>query len=260
MGMLVVFGGASALLTTPKNVEAATTYTVAQVQTHNTASDCWSIVNGKVYNLTSYAPFHPGGAAAINALCGTNATAIFGGQHGSSISANSMLTSKYLGDIVVVADTIVPTVPTNLVSPSKTKNLVKLTWTASADNIAVVGYKIYKDGILLGNTSSLQFNSTGLTASTSYQFAIAAYDVAGNISAKTATITVVTLANSTSTPGTGTTTPTIKKCHDDDKDERHEKKEKKYKKDKRHAEYRNNLNVHIQNAIRKAEKNERDND
>ena len=262
MGMLIVFGGASALFLTSKNVEAATTYTMAQVQAHNTSADCWAAVNNKVYNLTTYVTAHPGGAAAINAICGKDATAVFSAQHSGSTSANAMLVTNYIGDIaavVVVPDITAPTIPTNLTSPTKTKNSIQLTWTASSDNKAVTGYKIYKDGILLGSTSGLQFNSTGLTASTSYQFTISAYDTAGNTSAKTATLTVMTLAKNT----TGTTTPNISKCHhDDDHEDRKEKKERKEKKDKKdkHAEYRNNFNAHTKNLIRKAEKIEREDD
>lgn len=49
----------------------------AAVLLHNTASDCWLIINSKVYNITSYLSEHPGGAASIIAYCGKEATAAF---------------------------------------------------------------------------------------------------------------------------------------------------------------------------------------
>ena len=35
---------------------------VSEVAQHNKSDDCWMVVNGKVYDLTSFAPKHPGGA------------------------------------------------------------------------------------------------------------------------------------------------------------------------------------------------------
>jgi cytochrome b involved in lipid metabolism len=34
----------------------------AEVAKHATPEDCWIVVNGKVYDLTRFAPSHPGGA------------------------------------------------------------------------------------------------------------------------------------------------------------------------------------------------------
>jgi cytochrome b involved in lipid metabolism len=59
-------------------------YTAAEVRTHNTASSCWSIINGDVYNLTTWIGQHPGGAAAIQALCGVDGTRSFNSKHEGS--------------------------------------------------------------------------------------------------------------------------------------------------------------------------------
>jgi len=37
------------------------TYTAAEVATHASATDCWVIVRGGVYDVTSFVPKHPGG-------------------------------------------------------------------------------------------------------------------------------------------------------------------------------------------------------
>lgn len=37
------------------------TFTMAQVQAHNSASSCYSVVNGSVYDLTNWIDRHPGG-------------------------------------------------------------------------------------------------------------------------------------------------------------------------------------------------------
>lgn len=74
----------------------AATYTAAEVAQHNSASDCWLTINGKVYDLTSYAPTHPGGAAAITSSCGEDVTASF--PH--SANALNALAPYLLGDLV----------------------------------------------------------------------------------------------------------------------------------------------------------------
>ncbi len=57
-------------------------YTLAEISTHATSADCWSAVNGKVYNLTTWISKHPGGANAIISLCGKDGSSAFNGQHG----------------------------------------------------------------------------------------------------------------------------------------------------------------------------------
>ena len=58
--------------------------TMADVRTHNSAGDCWIVVENAVVDLTSFISRHPGGASALTALCGTDATSAFQSQHGSS--------------------------------------------------------------------------------------------------------------------------------------------------------------------------------
>jgi len=36
-------------------------YTIDEVEEHATPGDCWLIVHGKVYDVTSFVPSHPGG-------------------------------------------------------------------------------------------------------------------------------------------------------------------------------------------------------
>jgi cytochrome b involved in lipid metabolism len=73
---------------------------VAEVQKHNKANDCWSVIKGQVYDLTSYVNGHPGGASVINAICGKDGSASFAGQHGSAGKPNNVLASFLLGPLI----------------------------------------------------------------------------------------------------------------------------------------------------------------
>ena len=89
--------------TTPKPTSAG--YTTAQIAKHKTGSDCWSIINKKVYNLTSYVSSHPGGTAVISAICGKDGTAAFSGQHGGQSVPASVLSGLLIGTLATSSTT-----------------------------------------------------------------------------------------------------------------------------------------------------------
>ncbi len=71
--------------------------TMAAVATHSTSADCWAVVNGTVYDLTSWISEHPGGAAVIEAICGTDATAAFEAQHKGEAEPDAELQGFEIG-------------------------------------------------------------------------------------------------------------------------------------------------------------------
>lgn len=78
--------------------EAATEALTAEVVSqHATVDDCWTIIDGNVYDMTSFLAGHPGGSAAITSLCGRDGTTNFGGQHGSASAPNAQLESLKIG-------------------------------------------------------------------------------------------------------------------------------------------------------------------
>jgi cytochrome b involved in lipid metabolism len=70
-----------------------------QVKKNNTASSCWSVINGNVYNLTNWISSHPGGSGAITRLCGTDGTKVFSNQHRGDTQAESRLSGFLLGKL-----------------------------------------------------------------------------------------------------------------------------------------------------------------
>jgi cytochrome b involved in lipid metabolism len=75
------------------------TYTLAQVSVHNSSTDCWSAINGGVYNLTTWIGGHPGGAQAIQSICGKDGSNAFNGQHGGDGKPENVLTKFKIGDL-----------------------------------------------------------------------------------------------------------------------------------------------------------------
>lgn len=76
---------------------AETTYTLGQVAANNTQASCWSIVNGFVYNITTYIKYHPGGANSISKICGRDGTSTFSKQHGGTSSIAVILSTYKIG-------------------------------------------------------------------------------------------------------------------------------------------------------------------
>lgn len=90
-------------------------------------------------------------------------------------------------------DSQAPTAPGGPSAKATAPNSVALTWTASTDNVGVVGYRIVRNGALLtqvGATTSFQDNQ--VLPNTQYTYTLTALDAAGNQSASSASATVTT--------------------------------------------------------------------
>ena len=118
----------------------------------------------------------------------------------SNISAQSAAASA---TTLAAPDTSAPSIPAGLSATAASSSQINLSWTASTDNVGVTGYRVYRNGsflVALGNVTSYQ--STGLTASTTYTYRIDAVDAAGNASG------LSTQASATTQPSPDTTAPT----------------------------------------------------
>jgi len=76
-----------------------TSFTLAEVATHHGASSCWSAINGKVYDLTSWINQHPGGPEHILSICGIDGSSAFNAQHGGQSRPASELANFYIGTL-----------------------------------------------------------------------------------------------------------------------------------------------------------------
>lgn len=115
---------------------------------------------------------------------------------------------------LVIPDTTAPTAPTNLrTSTAPTASSVSLVWNASTDNIAVSGYRVYRNGSLIATTASNSYTDTAVSASTSYTYLAMAFDAANNTASSNSLAINTPAAADTSAPTAPTnlrtsTTPT----------------------------------------------------
>jgi chitodextrinase len=81
---------------------------------------------------------------------------------------------------IAIADTEIPTVPTNLAVTGSSSSTVSLSWTASTDNIGVTSYDVYINSVFKSTVSGTTAIVNGLTPVTTYSFYVVAKDAAGN--------------------------------------------------------------------------------
>lgn len=89
-------------------------------------------------------------------------------------------------------DSTAPSVPTGLEGAAVGAGAVQLAWNPATDNVAVTGYRVFRDGVVVGEVSRPGFAESGLTPGGSYRYSVAALDGEGNLSARSGEV-VVTL-------------------------------------------------------------------
>lgn len=91
-------------------------------------------------------------------------------------------------------ESVAPSTPTNLQAQVVSPNQINLTWAASTDNVAVAGYRIYRDGYVVATSTTNSFSDIYLAPNTRYTFAVSAYDTSGNKSAISSSALACTLS------------------------------------------------------------------
>jgi cytochrome b involved in lipid metabolism len=77
----------------------------AELKRHNTRYDCWTSYNGKVYNISQYMDYHPGGVKVLMAVAGRDCTKQFDKFH-AWVNIETMLAKCYVGPLLEENDTI----------------------------------------------------------------------------------------------------------------------------------------------------------
>ncbi len=81
------------------NGQASTTrfYASAQLKSHNTEASCYTLISGKIYDVTMYISVHPGGKNNILKICGSDGTQLFTDKHASDTKPNMILRQMQVG-------------------------------------------------------------------------------------------------------------------------------------------------------------------
>lgn len=94
------------------------------------------------------------------------------------------------------SDHTAPSVPANVTATATSAAAVTVAWSASTDNVGVTGYDVYRNGgkVATVGGSVTSWQDTSVAASTTYTYAVDAFDAAGNISALSPGVAVTTPA------------------------------------------------------------------
>ncbi len=115
-------------------------------------------------------------------------------------------TSEFEITLFTGIDTTAPTTPIIQTVEPVSSNQIDIVWSASTDNIIVNGYRVFRDGVQVATTTQTSFNDTGLTASTTYEYTIDAFDYVFNFSSSSLPAATTTLPIFIAPP-TPTSTP-----------------------------------------------------
>ena len=121
-------------------------------------------------------------------------TALAGGSHTFTVyaTANAVI-DPTPATFTWVVDTTAPTVPTGLTATAASTTSVTTKWTASTDNVAIAGYDLYRDGVLLVSLGNvLTSTDSAVVAGSTHTYAVRSRDTSGNTSALTTAVSVTT--------------------------------------------------------------------
>ena len=101
-------------------------------------------------------------------------------------------------------DTTTPSVPAGLTATAAPSSQIDLSWSASTDDVAVTGYRLYRDGTFVAVIGTTSWSDTGLGAGSSHTYAVSARDAAGHESATSTAASATTAAPDTTAPSVPT--------------------------------------------------------
>ncbi|XP_049871976.1 cytochrome b5 reductase 4-like isoform X1 [Pectinophora gossypiella] len=120
----------------------------AELAAHNTQKDAWLAIRGRVYNITHYLPYHPGGPEELMRGAGMDATQLFDKVH-PWVNYDSLLAKCLIGPLrfdLPEADEIFDSNPSpksdRLREPSKAQELVRKSMENLANCITPVRKRI----------------------------------------------------------------------------------------------------------------------
>ncbi len=155
---------------------------------YSSGNDRWKWCNGTINGVTgAWISWDPPASLQAkidwwNTYSYTTMYWVMGQDSGSTLTD---IVWNRTGNTGGAGDTTAPSQPGTVTTSAITSSSIQLNWAAATDNVGVTGYRVFKNGVQVATTTSLNYNFTGLSASTSYTLGVAAYDAAGNVSLTT---------------------------------------------------------------------------
>ena len=134
--------------------------------------------------------------------CGTNHTL---GIDATDAAGNASTPALVMVATTSCPDTEPPTAPTNLIVTSPAATSLTLSWGQATDNTGVVGYDVFQGGAKVAAVTSTASGQTGLSCGTTYVFAVAARDQAGNSSPQASVSATTSACSAPAAPCSGVT-------------------------------------------------------
>ena len=197
---------ASDALTSDTTAPSVPQNLVANATSSSQVDLTWSASTDNVA-VSSYQIFRNGAPVANSPTASySDRTVAAGVQYTYTVAAldaagnSSAASSPVVVQTPAGSDTIAPSTPTNLTSSNISSASLTVGWTASSDNVGVTGYRIFRNGTQVGTTSATNYTDTGLTPSTTYSYAVSAFDNANNQSPQSSQLVASTSSSPASAP------------------------------------------------------------
>jgi endonuclease I/chitodextrinase len=136
--------------------------------------------------------------ASINGLSASTAYSFYIIAKDAAVNSSPVSNTANGTTTIAIADTEIPTAPTNLAVTGSSSSTVSLSWTASTDNIGIASYDVYVNSAFKSTVSGTTALINGLTPSTTYSFYVLAKDAAANPSPQSNSVNGTTTAVSSS--------------------------------------------------------------
>lgn len=143
----------------------------------------------QAWELNVLMAWHKADPVSTEEMARNNASYVFQGNR------NPFIDHPEYVDVIWGAsanDATAPTAPATLASANITYSSAALSWSGSSDNVDVLEYNIYVNGILKKTVSKTSTTLYSLTPETNYSVYVTAKDFAGNVSPASTTINFTT--------------------------------------------------------------------
>jgi len=169
----------------------------AEQVTDTSATLAWQAGSANSGRLIGYVLFEDGQPEEL--VHGQTATVALASQRSYVFTVRALDSAGYLSapapNLTVVTTHTPPSAPSGLLASEVTDDSAVLGWSPSTPvSGEIVGYRVFRDGIPVGQTATLQMTLESLAPSTAYQVTVVAVDSLGAVSAPSAPLEVQTAA------------------------------------------------------------------